>query len=96
MSENLMIKSKRQLEGTVVKTKMAKTIVVRVNRKKLHPKYKKFFNVNKRYKVHCENPEIKVGDRVVFEECRPISKDKKWRLICDKETKKQRNRETEK
>lgn len=73
--------SKRWLEGKVVSKKMAKTIVVTVARKKLHPKYKKFFNVSRKYKVHCENPEIKVGDAVVFEECRPLSKDKRWRII---------------
>lgn len=74
-------KTKRRFEGTVVSTKMQKTITVQVDRKKLHPKYKKHFIVRKRYKVHCENPDIKIGDIVVFEECRPISKTKRWRLI---------------
>ncbi len=74
-------KTKKLFEGTVVSTKMAKTVTVRVDRKKMHPKYKKYFAVSKKYKVHCENPEIKKGDKVVFEECRPISKDKRWRLI---------------
>jgi small subunit ribosomal protein S17 len=74
-------KIKRRLQGVVVSTSMQKTIVVRVDRKKLHPKYKKYYTVSKKYKVHCENTEIKKGDKVIFEECRPLSKTKRWRLI---------------
>lgn len=72
---------KRRLEGTVVSDKMSKTIVVRVDRVKTHPKYHKQFAVSKRYKVHDEKNEYKVGDVVLFEECRPYSKDKCWRVI---------------
>ncbi|MDP2930141.1 MAG: 30S ribosomal protein S17 [bacterium] len=73
--------SKRQLTGIVVSDKMQKTIVVEVERKKAYPKYKAHFRVSKKYKVHDEKKEYKTGDRIVIEECRPISKDKKWRAI---------------
>ncbi len=81
MSTKNINKAKTVFEGTVVGTKMAKTIIVRIDQKKLHHKYKKYFSVSKKYKVHCENPEIKKGDKIEFEECRPISKDKRWRII---------------
>jgi small subunit ribosomal protein S17 len=72
---------KRQLQGIVVSNKMKKTVVVEVERIKEHPKYKRRFRVHKKYKAHDEKEEYKVGDRVIIEECRPISKDKKWRVI---------------
>jgi small subunit ribosomal protein S17 len=72
---------KRQLQGIVVSNKMKKTVVVEVERIKEHPKYKRRFRVHKKYKAHDEKEECKVGDRVIIEECRPISKDKKWRVI---------------
>jgi len=71
---------KRELEGLVVSDKMQKTIVVRVDRVKTHPKYGKQFVVSKRYKVHDEKGEYKTGDKVVFVECRPLSRDKRWRV----------------
>lgn len=73
--------TKRQLKGIVTSDKMAKTIVVRVERIKKHPRYHKRYKVHKQYKVHDEKKEAKKGDQVIIEECRPISKDKKWRLI---------------
>jgi len=73
--------SKRQLIGTIVSDKMQKTIVVRVERIKEHPKYKKRYKVSKRYKAHNEKGEYKIGDKVVLEECRPLSKDKRWKVI---------------
>lgn len=72
---------RRRLEGIVVSDKMAKTIVVKVNRSKSHPKYKKQYVESKKYKVHDEKGEFHVGDTVIFEECRPISRDKCWRVI---------------
>jgi small subunit ribosomal protein S17 len=72
---------KRKLTGIVVSNKMQKTIVVEVERIKKHPKYKRRFKVHKKYKAHDEKGEYKVGDRVVIEECSPISKDKHWRVI---------------
>ncbi len=72
---------KRQLQGTVVSNKMAKTVVVKVERIKAHPKYKRRYKVSKKYKAHAETGGYKTGDKVIIEECRPISKDKKWRVI---------------
>ncbi len=60
---------------------MQKTVVVEVERIKEHPKYKRRFFVHKKYKCHDEKGEYKVGDKVIIEECRPISKDKKWVVI---------------
>jgi small subunit ribosomal protein S17 len=71
----------RRFQGTVVSDKMDKTVVVRVNRVKTHPKYGKQFTVSKRYKVHDEKDEYKVGDVVIFVETRPYSKDKRWRVV---------------
>ena len=72
---------KRELVGTVVSDKMQKTIVVKVDRVKTHPKYGKQYIMSKRYKVHDEKNEYKVGDKISFVECRPYSKDKCWRVI---------------
>ena len=72
---------KRQLQGIVVSDKMQKTIVVKVETIKTHPKYKKRYKRHKKYKSHVETGEYKLGDRVIIEECRPISKDKKWKVI---------------
>ncbi len=71
----------RSFSGVVVSDKMDKTIVVKVDNVKEHPKYKKRYFVSKSYKVHDEKNEFKVDDKVKFVECRPISKDKKWRVI---------------
>lgn len=73
--------SKKQLKGTVVSNKMQKTVVVRVERVKKHPKLKRIYKVHKKYKAHDEKEEYKKGDKVVIEECRPISKDKHWRVV---------------
>lgn len=72
---------KRQLIGKVISDKMQKTVVVEVEKWKEFPKYKRKFKFHKKYKVHDEKSECKVGDRVLIEECRPISKEKKWRVI---------------
>lgn len=71
----------RRLKGTVVSTKMDKTAVVRVDRTAIHSKYQKRYVQSKKYKVHDEQNQLKEGDVVLFEECRPLSKDKRWRLI---------------
>ena len=73
-------KVKRDIIGVVVSTAMQKTAVVRVDQMKLHPKYKKRFRVSKKYSVHDEKSEAKVGDKVRFMECRPLSKTKPWYL----------------
>jgi small subunit ribosomal protein S17 len=72
---------KKQLTGVVVSNKMPKTIVVEIERIKEHPKYKRRYKVRKKYKAHDEKGEYKTGDKVLIEECRPISKEKRWRVI---------------
>lgn len=72
---------KRVLKGTVVSDRMEKTVVVRVDRMKVHPKYGKTYKQSTRFKAHDEKGECKVGDVVRIEETRPISKDKRWRVI---------------
>ena len=72
---------KRQLKGTIVSAKMKKTVVVRVERKKIHSKYKRRYSFHKKYKAHSETEDLKVGDKVVIEECQPVSKEKKWKVI---------------
>ena len=73
--------AKRGFTGTVVSTSMNKTIVVNVDRRKLHEKYKKSYRVSRKYPVHDEKSLAKVGNIVEFVECRPLSKTKRWRLI---------------
>lgn len=73
--------AKKQLTGTVISNKMSKTVVVEVERLKEHPKYKKRYKVRKKYKAHDEKGEHHIGERVIIEECRPISKEKRWRVI---------------
>jgi len=65
----------------VVSDKMQKTVVVSVLTLKKHPRYHKFFKSSKHYKAHDENREYHVGDEVIIEETRPISKDKSWTVI---------------
>ncbi len=75
------IPDKGQSLASVVSDKADKTIVVNVDRVRQHPKYHKRYTVSKKYKVHDEKGQFKEGDKVIFIECRPISKDKKWRVI---------------
>jgi small subunit ribosomal protein S17 len=72
---------KRKLEGEVLSAKMDKTVVVKVVNIKTHPKYKKQYKSSKHYKAHDEKNEYQPGDLVVIQECRPLSKDKRWRVI---------------
>ena len=72
---------KKQLKGKIISDKMEKTVVVEIERLKEHPKYKKRYKVHKKYKAHDEKGEYKTGDKGVIEECRPISKDKRWKVI---------------
>lgn len=65
----------------VLSHKMDKTLVARVETVKRHPKYDKRYVVAKKYKVHDEKNQFKEGDKVDFVECRPLSKEKKWRVI---------------
>ena len=67
--------------GRVVSDKMDKTIVVAIETKVRHPLYGKTVNRTTKFKVHDENNEAKVNDRVLIMETRPLSKDKRWRLV---------------
>lgn len=76
---------KKKLIGIISSNKMEKTVVVRVEKLKEHPKYKKRFKFHKNYKVHFDPTageiDCQKGDKVMIEECRPISRDKRWRII---------------
>ncbi len=74
---------KRILTGTVVSDKNDKTIVVRVERRFAHPEMKKTVRSSKRYHAHDEGNTAKVGDMVRIEECKPISKQKRWTILSD-------------
>ena len=73
--------SKKQLQGIVVSDKMQKTVVVEVESIKEHPKYKRKYKSHNRFKAHDEKQEYHVGDKVVIEESKPISRDKNWIVI---------------
>ena len=75
-------KQRRHLQGVVVSAKMAKTIVIRIDRQVPHKKYGKYHTVSTRLKVHDEKGAAKVGDIIEIEETRPLSKDKRWRFIA--------------
>lgn len=68
----------RILKGTVVSDKMQKTAVVEILRLKKHPKYKKYYKVSKRFKAHNLDNQYHMGDKVLIQETRPMSKDKRW------------------
>ncbi len=74
---------KRVLQGTVVSDKQDKTVVVRVNRRVMHPLYKKYITRSKRYAAHDEENQFKAGDLVRIRECRPISKRKTWEVVLE-------------
>lgn len=74
-------KTKREFIGTVLSDKMDKTIVVGVDNKTLHPLYKKYVVRTKKLKAHDEKNDAKTGDKVRVIECRPISKEKCWKLV---------------
>ena len=82
---NNLIETKKKkgivLNGVVVSDKMHKTVVVSVSRFIKHPLYGKFYQVNKKYKAHDEDNKYKTGDKVEIMETKPISKDKKFRVI---------------
>jgi len=75
---------KRILQGVVVSDKVNKTIIVRVERRMMHPIYKKFIRRSKKFAAHDENNVSKIGDVVRIRECAPISKTKKWELVQEK------------
>ena len=76
---------KRVMQGTVVSDKNDKTVVVQVERRFTHPVMKKTVRMTKKYKAHDENNKCKVGDTVLIEESKPISKDKRWVVITEQQ-----------
>ena len=74
---------RRVMQGVVVSDKMDKTIVVNVERRVMHPLYKKFITRSKKYVAHDENNAHKIGDTVSIQECRPISKRKRWEVVSE-------------
>ncbi|MEZ5507417.1 MAG: 30S ribosomal protein S17 [Gammaproteobacteria bacterium] len=85
MTEQVAAKKKRTLTGKVVSNKPNKTVTVLVERKVKHPVYGKFVRRSTKYHVHDENNECNMGDTIVIEECRPMSKTKSWRLVSIEE-----------
>ena len=73
-------KNQRSLTGTVVSDKMDKTVTVLVERQVMHPTIGKVVKRTKKYHAHNDNNDAKMGDRVVIEECKPLSKTKAWRV----------------
>ena len=73
-------KNQRQLTGVVVSDKMTKTVTVLVERQVMHPTIGKVVTRTKKYHAHNDNDDARMGDRVVIEECKPISKTKAWRV----------------
>ncbi|MGZ8466225.1 MAG: 30S ribosomal protein S17 [Candidatus Binatia bacterium] len=70
----------KERSGVVVSDKMAKTVVVSIERTVIHPRYKKILRRRSRVKAHDETNQCHVGDRVLLVECRPLSRDKRWRV----------------
>ncbi len=76
---------KRILQGVVVSDKMDKSVVVRVERRVMHPVYKKYIKRSAKYTAHDENNLCKVGDVVQIMESRPLSKTKTWVVVSEKQ-----------
>jgi len=74
---------KRVMQGVVVSDKMDKTVTVKVERRIMHPLYKKFIRRSKKYAAHDEANVCKVGDIISIRECKPISKRKKWEVLSE-------------
>jgi len=72
---------KRVMQGVVVSDKQEKTVTVLVERRIMHPLYKKYVKKSKRYAAHDEGNVCKVGDKVSIQECRPLSKNKRWEIV---------------
>lgn len=79
--ETVIKKIYRRFTGVVVSHKMDKTAVVLVESTPVHKKYHKQYKQSVRYKVHDEKNECAVGDKILFQECRPLSREKRWRFI---------------
>ena len=73
-------RQRKNRQGIVVSDRMEKTIVVQIDEKVMHPVYKKYVRKRVKYKTHDETNDARRGDTVLIEECRPLSRDKRWRL----------------
>lgn len=80
MAEQTQKSFKNEKVGQVVSTKMAKTIIVEVSRRVPHPLYKRIVNKRKKFYAHDEKSDARMGDIVRIIECRPLSRQKRWRL----------------
>ncbi len=76
-----MREQRKRLTGVVTSDKMQKTIVVEVTTTKRHPLYEKVVRLKKKYKVHDENDDARIGDRVEIIESKPLSRHKRWALV---------------
>lgn len=74
-------KLKRTLTGKITSNKMEKTVTVLVERRIKHPLYEKFITKSKKYHAHDEDNNLAIGDTVLIEECRPLSRTKSWKVI---------------
>ncbi len=74
---------RKKFDGVVVSNKMDKTIVAKVDSVRIHSKYGKRYTVSRKYMIHDESGKYKIGDKVTFVECRPLSKNKRWRVLSN-------------
>ena len=74
------VRQRKSRQGIVVSDRMDKTIVVQIDSKVMHPVYKKYVRQRAKYKAHDEQNNARRGDTVLIEECRPLSREKRWRL----------------
>lgn len=83
MTETTQVRTaiKREKQGVVVSDKMDKTVVVAVSTPKMHSKYKKRYSETQKFQAHDEKNEYKVGDEVIIQEIRPLSRHKRYRVI---------------
>ncbi len=72
---------KNELRGKVVSARQDKTVVVEVTSVKKHPRYEKRYEIHKKYKAHDEENELEEGEEVIIRETKPISKDKRWKVV---------------
>ena len=80
MSEEKTIRQRKNRTGVVISNKMDKTVVVQIDSKVMHPVYKKYVRKRVKYKAHDSNNKALIGDTVLIEECRPLSRQKRWRI----------------
>lgn len=80
-SETVRVNRRRKIIGTVLSNKMQKTIVVQTTTRVLHPKYGKVITSRNKFKAHDENNTAKIGDIVLLQESRPLSRDKRWLMV---------------